>query len=172
VPLRALLLLAACAALLAGCGDDERGPLADSRPCPGGTPELKVRDVLPEPPGRLVYGRADPDVVAQTEQVFKTAFGEALRSLPIDVVVNRSGRYHSVLMVANLTKRIDEDELTDGSGDMLTKRVTLGGRPAQLRHRNAEVTAVVRAGPCAMVILKAADEADLRRVGAALDLPK
>jgi hypothetical protein len=172
VPPRLLPLLALCA-VLAGCGGDEEGePFAESPPCPAGTPELKVRDVLPERPGRLVFGRADPEVVAQNEQVFKTGFGDTLRSISVEVVVKPSGRYHSVVMVVNMTKRNDPDELTDGSDDMLTKRVTLGGHQGMLRHGGGEVTAVVAADPCAMVIIKAQDEADLRHVGAALDLPE
>ena len=49
-----VLLSALAIVALAGCGGDDDGSPPTTRtvdePCPGGTPELGVRDVLPKPP--------------------------------------------------------------------------------------------------------------------------
>jgi hypothetical protein len=169
-PIVALLAFA----VLAGCGDDDTGPSTTTRvvdePCPAGTAELAVRDVLPAPPKGMVLLPMRKDQRARAREAFATGFGDKLRSVRLAVVAPPGREVGTAIGVLNLTV-----STADGApAETPTReRLTIAGRPGIIRRNTGSglVQASGAVGECGVVLLNAPDQASVRRVAAAVRQP-
>jgi hypothetical protein len=175
--MRLLSVLVLCAATLAGCGgDDDRSPSSTTRvvdePCPEGTLELAVRDVLPKTPKGMVLLRVRKDQLEQARHGFETGFGDSLRSLRLGVVAPRGRRLGTGVGVLNLTVRADND--TPPQTTATREALTIAGREGVIAVTpgGGPTRASGSVGDCAVVVLNGTDEDAVRRVAAAIRQPQ
>ena len=173
---RGLPVLLLCTAALAGCGDDDSGPGSTTRvvdePCPAGTPELAVRDVLPKPPPGMALLRVPKDQIAQARQAFETGFGDKLRSVKLAVVAPKGRQVGTGVGVLNLT--VDNGAGTPPQTSSTRKALTIAGRDGVIRVTpgGGPTSASGTVGDCGIVVVNGTDEATVRRVATALRQPE
>ena len=169
--------VAACALLLAGCGEDDdtsstRTARVPNEPCPQGTPQLTVRDVLPDPPAGMALLRVAKRDAKQAEDSFAVGFGDKLRSLRLAVVAPKGRSVGTGVGVLNLTVRADDDGPPETSE---TKRaLTIAGRDGiiGIPPGGGPTRASGSVGECGIVVINGPDEASVRRVAAAIRQPE
>jgi hypothetical protein len=164
-------LMVAGAVALVGCGGDSasREPLiGPPPPCPAGTAEVGVRDVLPElPPGLALYAGRKKQFSPLVKAI-GDPLGDKLRSIRTGVVAEDGRRFGiGVLVINTKTQNVDPEPDTTGR----RQPITVAGDEGliQVRTEGARVSGNV--GDCATVFLDAPDERSARRVAALIRQP-
>jgi hypothetical protein len=167
---------AACAMLAAGCGDDDTSPArtvrAPDQPCPKSTPELTVRDVLPEPPAGTALLPVRKREAEQAEGAFAAGFGDKLRRLQLAVVARKGRSVGTGVGVLNLTVRTDDGAPPQTSETR--QAMTIAGRDGiiGIPPGGGPTRASGSVGDCGIVVINGPDEATVRRVAAAIRQPQ
>jgi hypothetical protein len=168
--LRHLVVLAGLAAM-AGCGaaDTAKGPRS-GEPCPAGTTELTVKDVLPEPPPGTEIAAADPKNAKPVVEQFRQAADGGLRSVRTRVVVKRGRAVGTLVVLLNADERMASRDLILGakaSADNAgadTKPLTIAGDDGALIVSAEGANAVGSVGDCTGIALFGVNEAEVRTV--------
>jgi hypothetical protein len=176
VPRRVLTVLLLLA--VAGCGGEENEkalftptPAAvDDKPCPPGTPQLGVRDILPELPAGMTLLRVDKASLEKARNGF-AAFGDKLRSVRWNVVAQAGRRLGVDVFVLNLDVDMRDEPPPEASPTR--KPMTIAGRPGQIMVAPADTGARASGsvGDCGTLVLRGPDEAAVRRVAAMIRQP-
>jgi len=157
-------------AVVAGCGaaDKAKAPRVES--CPPGVAELRVEDILPEPPSGTEIIRSDPKGAAQVKDPLRQALGDRLRSIHSRVVAKAGRLYGTGVYVLNLNQRVNSRQVIIGA-QATAKEVgaepqpfTIAGEDAVLVPQGEGVTASGVVGECSSVQMMAPTEAQLRVV--------
>jgi hypothetical protein len=165
-PLVALVGLA----VAAGCGADNIKGARGPAPCPPGTAELGVKDVLPSPPPGTGIVPADPKGAGDVKDMLREEGGDAVRSISARVVA-KPGRVNGTgVYVANIDERIDPRDLIAGATeaakevDVEPEPLTIAGADAVLVAGPGGVVATGAVGDCSAVTLMGQNKAQVRAV--------
>jgi hypothetical protein len=167
-PLVALIGLA----VVAGCGAAERAQKPRVEACPPGVAELRVEDILPEPPPGTEIIRSDPQGAAQFKKPMRQALGDRLRSINSRVVAKAGRLTGTGVFVLNLDQRVNPSQVilgAEATADELgaePQEFTIAGEDAVLVPQGEGLVASGVVGECASVTLMApnSNEAQLRAV--------
>ena len=161
-------------AVLAGCGaGDLKTSEPDSSPCPAGVRQLKVKDVLPEPPLGFSVVPPDPSQVGPVRAQLRQRLGEHLRSAPARLLIKpRDVTATTLVYVTNMDERYDTRDLLLGA-DRIAEEVnaepqelTIAGADGIIAAGPSVVVAGGAVGECAGVSLVGDTEADVRAIAA------
>ena len=159
-------------AVVAGCGATERAKKPRVEACPPGVAELRVEDILPEPPPGTEIIRSDPKGAAEVKDPMRKALGNRLRSINSRVVAKAGRLYGTGVFVLNLDQRVNPSQVIVGAeatADELgaePQKFTIAGEDAVLVPQGEGLVASGVVGECASVTLMApnSNEAQLRAV--------
>jgi hypothetical protein len=161
--------------VVAGCGAaDLKSESPDTSPCPAGVRQLKVKDILPEPPPGFEIIAADPNEVAARRDALRQQVGARLRSLRARKVIKPGDVTGTLVFVVNNTERFDPRNLLLGA-DQIAEQVnaeaqplTIAGQDGLIAAGPSVVLASGAAGECAGVTLVGDTEPDVRAIAAKL----
>jgi hypothetical protein len=165
-PLVALVGLA----IAAGCGADELKARRGPPPCPAGTPELGVKDVLPTPPPGTEIVPSDPKGAKPIKDALRQEAGDKMRSIYSRVVTKRGRVNGTGVYVSNLDEHVDPRDVIAGAGeaaddiDVEPEPLTIAGEDAVLVAGPGGVVASGKVGDCSVVTLMSQNEAEVRAV--------
>jgi hypothetical protein len=167
--LRPLVALAGLAVLV-GCGaaDQVKKPRVEG--CPPGVEELRVEDILTDPPPGTEIIRSDPKGAAQVKEPLRKALGARLRSIRSRVVAKSGRLYGTGVFVLNLSQRVEPRQVILGAkatADELgvePEPFTIAGEDAVLVDQGEGLVASGVVGECASVTVMGPQEAPLRAV--------
>ena len=167
-------LILAGAVALVGCGDDSASQAparVQDEPCPAGTKEFAVRDVLPKAPAGMTLLRVRKSQIKQAREAFASGFGGKLRSLRVGVVAPSGRQVGTGVGVLNLTVRVDDEPAPATS--QTRQPLMIAGRDGliMVAAGGGATRASGSVGTCAVVVLNGPDEASVRRVAAAIRQP-
>lgn len=158
--------------VVAGCGAGDLKAEPDNSPCPAGVPQLKVKDVLPEPPLGFEIVPPDPNEVAPVRDALRQQLGERLRSLRARKVIKRGDVTGTLVYVTNNSERFNPRDLLLGADDIAEQvnaepqPLTIAGEDGLIAAGPSVVAAGGAAGECAGVTLVGDTEADVRAIAA------
>lgn len=165
VPL-ALLVLAGC-----GAGDlKSKGP--DETPCPAGVAQLKVKDILPQPPTGFRIAAPDAFEAGPIKDGLRDRLGKRLRSVGARSVIKRGDGASTLLFVVNSAERWSSRDLLAGADQIAEQleaepqKLTIAGEDGVLVAGPTTVLASGGAGECASVMLVGSRETDVRAIAA------
>jgi hypothetical protein len=163
----ALLVIAGCG----GAGElKNTGP--DDTPCPAGVRELKVKDVLPEPPPGFKIVAPEPSEIGPIRHALRERLGHTLRSLGARTVINRDdGASTHVFVLNNHELWLSRDVLLGADQvaerlDAEPEKLTIAGDDGLLVIGPSAVLASGSGGDCAGVMVLGSREADVRAIAA------
>jgi hypothetical protein len=168
-PLVALVGLA-----LVGCGAADSAKTPRVQACPSGTAEVRVRDVLPEPPAGTKIVPPDPKSTKPIENAFRQAAGDSIRSLRSRVVVKRGRAIGTLVIVLNADERMNTRDMLLGARDSAEranaepKALTIAGEDGVLVVGGAGANAAGSVGDCSGVLLFGPTETEVTAVAGKL----
>jgi hypothetical protein len=159
---------------LTGCGAaDLKTAEPKATPCPGGVRQLKVKDVLPEPPLGFSVVPPDPSQVGPVRAQLRQRLGEHLRSAPARLVIKpRDITATTLVYVTNIDERYDTRDLLLGADEMAEQvnaepqELTIAGDDGVIAAGPSVVVAGGAVGECAGITLVGDTEADVRAIAA------
>ena len=159
--------------ILAGCGaSDLRNDQPDNTPCPAEVRQLKVKDILPEPPPGFRIAAPDPTEVGPAKDALRQRLGTSLRSVGVRAVIKRDdGASTLVYVINNAELWLSRDVLLGADQiaeqlDAEPQKLTIAGEDGLLVAGPTMVLASGSAGECAGVTLLGSREADVRAIAA------
>jgi hypothetical protein len=159
----ALILLAAAVSGF-GCGarDAVVKKPTPIPPCPGGTPFVKARDMVGEPPSGFELLQADPATMEPFANQFKQRIGKAWRGYDARVLVHKGKVVGAAVVVINAKDQTGGPSLVAGiesaAGDrgVDTEKISIAGREGRLVQAiDGAYIATAPARDCAVVMLVA-----------------
>jgi hypothetical protein len=172
---RAILLLLTLA--LCGCGARDaavKGP-APAKPCPEGTPPVRVQDVVGEPAKGWELWEGDKKELRKFAMGFREDIGDAWRGYRAAVLVRNAEDVGTAVVVLNANEETPGEELIAGmefaakDADRELKDITIAGREGRLVHAiDGSYVAMAPSHQCSIVVLVSLKEQDLRAANATL----
>lgn len=187
-PVRTYLAGLACAAIaVGGCGGGDDEPAAERPPstptaaaehtpggaCPAGTKLVTAKDLVPDPARGYSLAASDPEATKTIVSTLRAALGERWRDHDEQVLARDEAASGTLVLVINGTEKSGgTDDLVAGMIDSGrdTEPITVRGQETKLARMidGAYLTGAV-AGDCALVMLIADSEKELRAAAKQLD---
>lgn len=170
---RRLILVPLTLLVLAGCGAaDLKSAEPDNTPCPAGVRQLKVKDILPEPPPGFTIVPPEPTEVGPARRALRERLGEGLRSVGARAVIKRGDGASTLVFVINNSEIWLSRDVLLGAEQIAEQlnaepqELTIAGEDGLLVAGTSMVLASGSAGECAGVTLIGSRETDVRAIAA------